>query len=199
MMIKYFLTGFSVKAMTGVDDMMTHVPVISSITRTKRGKFAFSLGIFCAILLAIVAAAFFTSVVKRIPYYRFILAAIIFVLAGIVYSGVLKKKEAEKTEKKINKIKRSKKISNKRFLKLFLTGFVTSFATVIDDSLAYSPALIGSLGETILGITGIIVASVVQIFVMIYFAKKISKIPRRNLISASGLVIIGFLILFGII
>jgi hypothetical protein len=29
-MIKYFLTGFSVKAMTGVDDMMTHVPVIYS-------------------------------------------------------------------------------------------------------------------------------------------------------------------------
>ena len=198
-MIKYLVTGFYVKAMTGVDDMMTHVPVISSITHTKRGKFAFSVGIFCAILLAIVAATFFTSLVKQIPYYRFILAGIIFVLAGMIYSDSLKVKKVKKTEKRINKLRRSKKISNKRFFKLFLSGFVTSFATVIDDSLAYSPALIGSNVEKLLGIAGIILASIVQIFIMIKFARKISKVPHRNLISASGLVIIAFLILFGII
>lgn len=198
-MIKYLLTGFYVKAITGLDDMMTHVPIISSITYTKRGKFAFSIGIFCAIILAIVFATFFSSVITKIPYYRYILAAIIFILAGMIYSDSLKKKKVEKTEKRIEKIKKSKKISRKRFFKLFLSGFVTSFATVIDDSLAYSPALIGSTGEKILGITGILLAALVQIFVMIYFARRISKIRYRNIISASGLVIIGFLILFGII
>ncbi len=198
-MIKYLLTGFSIKVVTGVDDMMTHIPIISSITHTKRGKFAFSFGIFCAIVLAIIFATFFTSLVKQIPYYRYILAAIIFVLAGMIYSDSLKVKKVKKTEKRINKIKKSKKISRKRFFKLFLSGFVTSFATVIDDSLAYSPALIGGGLEMVFGVIGILLAASIQIFVMIYFARKISKIPRRNLISASGLVIIGFLIMFGVI
>ena len=198
-MIKYFLTGFSVKAITGIDDMMTHVPVISSVTRTRQGKIAFSIGIFSAILLAIVFAVFFSSLIKMIPYYRFFLAGVIFVLAFLVYSDFLRKKEAKKAEKRIKKISQSKKISHKRFFRLFLTGFVTSFATVIDDALAYSPALIGGLNQRIFGIAGIISATLIQILIIIYFSKKISKIKHRNIISAAGLVIVGILIIFGII
>lgn len=198
-MIEYLFMGFLVKIITGIDDMMTHIPIISSITHTRKGKFVFSLGIFSAIVLAIVFATFFSSIIKQIPYYRYFLAAIIFMLAGKIYSDSLKKKKVQKTEKRINKIRKSRKMSGKRFIRLFLTGFVTSFATVIDDSLAYSPALIGSLGEKILGITGILTAAVLQILIIIYFSRKISKIKYRNIISSAGLVIIGFLILFGII
>lgn len=198
-MIKYLITGFLVKVITGVDDMMTHIPIISSITRNRKGKIIFSTGILSAIILAVVFATFFTSLIKQMPYYRYILAAIIFILAGMIYSDSLKIKKVKKTEKRINKIKKSKKISKKRFAKLFLTGFVSSFATVIDDSLAYSSVLIGNPGEKVLGITGILTAAVIQIILIIYFSRKISKIPYRNIISATGLVIIGFLILLRVI
>jgi len=198
-MIEYLFMGFFVKIITGIDDMMTHIPIISSITHTRKGKFVFCLGLFSAIILAIVFATFFSSAIKKIPYYRYILAAIIFILAGKIYSDSLKEKKVKKTEKRIKKIRKSKKMSSKRFIRLFLTGFVTSFATVIDDSLAYSPALIGSLGEKILGITGILAAAIFQIMIIVYFSRKISKIKYRNIASSVGLVIIGFLILFGII
>jgi hypothetical protein len=49
MSLKYLLLGFAVKIITGFDDTITHIPVLASVTRTRAGKIAFSIGTLLAI------------------------------------------------------------------------------------------------------------------------------------------------------
>ena len=78
MTLRYFTAGFLVKLITGFDDSLTHVPLMSYLTKTKKGKIAFGIGIFLAICVAIVFATFFSHVLQLIPYYRYIMAGILF-------------------------------------------------------------------------------------------------------------------------
>jgi len=135
MTLKYFLSGFFVKIITGLDDTMVHIPIMGTITKTRLGRIAFSTGILLAIAFAIVLSFLFASTIKLIPYSKYISAGLIFLLAIVIYFDVFIHKPREKVERKLKKIKR---ISVKRFFKLLSLGFIAAFATVIDDIIAYS-------------------------------------------------------------
>ncbi len=195
-MLKEVLSGFFVKLITGLDDTITHVPIISSLTRTRKGKIAFSFGILLAITLAIILSFSFASVLKSFEYYKYIAATIIFLLAFSIYFNLLFPKSKKKEQTKLKLIK--KPVSVKRIIKLIGIGFITAFVTVIDDSLAYS-SLFLLTQNSLLVIIGIYLATLLQITTIIYFSRKIAKIKYKKEVSAIGLIIIGILILFGVI
>jgi len=195
MVLKYLASGFLVKLITGIDDSMVHIPIIANMTRTRLGRIAFAVGILFAITLAIIFSFLFASTIRLIPYYKYLSAGLIFVLAFTIYFDLLIHKPKEKVEKKLKKIKR---ISAKRFLKLIGIGFITAFATVIDDTIAYS-SLFLSLTSVYFVIIGIYLATITQLIMVVYFSKKIQKMPYKKEITVFGLIILGFLILRGII
>ncbi len=199
MVFRYFLAGFLVKLITGFDDTLTHVPLISYLTRTKKGKIAFGIGIFLAICFAIIIAVFFSSLIKNIPYYRYIVSGLIFTLAIVIYFDIFRKDKVRKTEIKMRKVQRVKPISQKRFLRLIVVGFVAAFATVLDDMIAYSSLLLGQGGEKISGIGGILSASLLEIFIIVYFSRKLVGFKFRKEIASIGLLILGILVMKGII
>jgi len=196
MVIKSILSGFSVKIITGFDDTITHVPIIASLTRTKRGKLAFLSGIFLAVSLAIVLSFLFASILRNFRYYNIISSAIIFFLAFSIYFDLFFKKSKKKVQTKLKKIK--KPIPLKRILKLMGIGFLAAFVTVIDDSLAYSSVFL-ALNLNLFLIIGIYLALILELFVIMYFSRKISKIKYKKEISVFGLIILGLLILFRVI
>lgn len=198
-MLKYFVAGFLTKIITGFDDMLTHIPLITYLTRTRMGKVAFSIGIFMAIILAILIAILFSSLIKSIPYYRYILGGIIFILAILIHFNILGKRRVKKTEGKIKKIKKMKRISNKRFLKLNFMGFFAAFATVIDDIIVYSPLFLVEGIKKLIVIFGILLATLIEILIIIYFSKKISKFKYKKEVASLGLFILGILVINGVI
>ena len=198
-LLNHFFAGFFVKLITGFDDTLTHVPLITYLTKTRKGKVAFGIGIFLAICLAIVIAVFFSSLIKSIPYYRYVLGGLIFVLAFVIYFDVFRKDRVKETEDKMKKVQKIKPISNKRFLKLIAVGFVAAFATLLDDIIAYSSILLEQGGQMISGIGGILVAGVFEISIIVFFSKKLAKFEWRKEIASVGLLILGVLVMRGII
>lgn len=195
-MIKEVISGFTIKLITGFDDTITHVPVISNLTKTRRGKVAFTFGIFLAITAAIILSYTFASILRSFKYYHIIAASLLLFLAFSIYFDFLLPKSKKKTQLKLKKIKRQ--ISVKRIIKLIGIGFITAFVTVIDDSLAYSSLFLVSPSPLFI-IFGIYLATFLQIIAIIYFSRKISKIKWKKEISSAGLIIIALLVLFKII
>jgi len=193
MPVKYFFSGIFVKAITGFDDTMVHIPIMATITRTKTGRVAFAFGILCAITLAIIISFLFGSVIKLIPYFKYISAILVFLLAITIYFDLFIHKPREKVVRKI------KKITTKRIFKLIGLGFITAFATVIDDTIAYSALFTKELSIAPYVILGIFSATLIQLYILIYFSKKISKLPYKKQITTIGLIILGFLILFEVL
>ena len=195
-MLKYLFLGFFAKIITGLDDTITNVPIIASVTKTRIGKIAFSIGTLIAIIIAIVLALFFSSILKKIPFYRYIIVGLVFLLAALIYFDVFVHKPRTKAEKKLLKMK---KISAKRFTKLVGIGFIASFATVLDDIIAFAPLFLGALITQLSAIIGILIGAFLEIILVIFFAEKISKIKYKEEIASIGLVILGILILLNII
>lgn len=199
MIVKYFTSGFLVKIVTGLDDSLVHVPVLANTTKTRLGKIAFGLGVLLAIILAITISFLFASSIRSIPNYRYIAASLVFLLAILISLDIFvrkpQKKFEEKSKKKIKPLK-IKKISRKRFFKLLSLGFLASFVTVIDDTIAYAPLFLSSLNYSIFVIIGILSATVIELTAIIYFTRKIQKIPYKKQISILGLTLLGVLILF---
>ena len=196
-MIKYFFLGMFVKLITGLDDTITHIPILASVTKTRAGRIAFSIGTLMAIIFAIIIAVFFSAIFYYIPYYRYIAVGLIFALAIAIYFDVFVHKPRTKAEKQLLKEKRT---TNERFAHLLGIGFIASFATVIDDIIAYIPLfLIPGLLIKAMAIAGIILLTVIEIIAVIYFSGKIAKIKHKEKIAVAGLVILGVLILTGTI
>lgn len=190
-MIKFFVFGFIVKLITGLDDSLTHIPIMASITRTRLGKLAFSIGILSAIITAIVIAFFFSAIIGNFQYYRYIVAGLVFALAAAIYFEIFVHKPREKAEKIL-----IKKISAARFGKLAGIGFIAAFATVLDDIIAYMPLLHDNVTFTAMGI---LTAAILEIVLIVYFAGRIAKLKYKKEISSIGLVVLGVLILVGVI
>ncbi|MBU2639470.1 MAG: hypothetical protein KKG75_02045 [Nanoarchaeota archaeon] len=195
MVIKSLVLGFFAKIVTGFDDTLTHVPVIASLTRTKRGRFAFGFGILLGIGVAIMIALFFSTWIKGFRYFRYVVAVLLFSLAGLIYFDILVTKPRKKEEMKLKKLK--KPIGIKRISKLIGIGFVASFVTVLDDTVAYSSLFLKN--GKIFAIIGILTAAILEILVVIYFSKKISGIKYKEKIASIGLLILGVLVLLGIL
>ena len=139
---------------------------------------------------------FFSSFLHRFPHYRIIAAGLLFFIAFCIYKKCLVVKPRVKAEEKILKLKR---ISKLRFMKLIGIGFLAAFATVIDDIVAYS-ALFVSDGATIFfAIAGILAATLVEITLVIMFSEKLAKVRFKEEIAATGLTILGILLLAGFV
>lgn len=195
MLIKSFFSGIFVKLITGFDDTMVHLPVLTNLTKTKRGRFAFATGIFIAITLAVLISILFASAIRLLPYYHYISASLILILAFIVYFELFTPKKNKKVKKQARKLK---KISSKRIFQLMGIGFITAFATVIDDTLAYTSLFI-SKGSEIPAALGVLTATLIQLSLIIFFSKKISNIRYRKQITTIGLVILSILIFFKVL
>jgi hypothetical protein len=191
MVVKYLLSGFIVKIIAGFDDTMTRIPIVANITRTKRGRYAFAIGVLLAVTLAVILSFLFGSTIKAIPYSNYIAAGLIFLIALSIYFDWFIERPKEKVEKELRKIKR---ISLKRFLKLIVIGFLTAIATIIDDIIVYSGLFLGPSSNAPYIITGIFAATFLQIGAMIYFSKKIMDIKYKKEITVVGLIILAGLI-----
>jgi len=191
MVIKYFLSGLFVKLLAGFDDTMTRIPIMSNMTKTKKGRYAFAIGIFFAVSLAIFIAYTFASLIKSIPYVNYISGGLIFLLAISIQFDLFTQKPKKEIRKKLSHVQR---VSTKRFFKLILLGFITAFATVIDDTIAYSGLFVSQASNTVPIIFGFFTGTILQLTVIIFFAKKFSKIKYKKEITVTGLIILSFLI-----
>lgn len=180
----------------GFDDSMVRIPICGNVTRTKTGRVAFAIGVFMAITLAILFSLFFGSIIKAFPYSNYISAGLIFLLAYSIYFNWFIQKPKKKMERKLRKIKR---VSTKRFLKLLSIGFFVAFATIIDDTIVYSSLFLGPSSNFPFVIMGIFSATILQLSVLIYFSEKFMKIKHKKEITTIGLIILGILILFGVL
>jgi len=79
-------------------------------------------------------------------------------------------------------------------------GFLTAFATVIDDTIAYSSLFLsGAFNTIIFVVAGILTATISQLILVVYFSKRIQKIPYKKNITIIGLVVLSILILFKVL
>lgn len=196
--LKFIVLGFYVKIITGFDDTITHVPVIASLAKKRIGKIAFALGMLSAIIVAITIAVFSSSLIKTIPYYRYITVILIFSLAICIYFDVFVHESRAKTRKKI--LKEVKGISFGRFCKLAGIGFFAAMATVLDDIIVYvSIFTANSFHMTAYAVSGIILATLFEIILVIFFSEKIAKIKYKEEIASIGLLTLGVLILFNVV
>ncbi len=196
MALKYFFSGFFVKIIAGFDDTMTRIPILANITRTKRGKFAFVIGVFLAITIAMLLSFLFGSAIKAIPYSNYISAALIFLIAMSIYFDWFVQKPKKRVERSLVHLK---PISKKRFLKLIAVGFLTAFATIIDDIFVYSGLFLGPLSNIPYIVAGILSATLLQLGAVIYFSHKLMDMRYKKEITVIGLTILGLLILLKIL
>jgi len=196
MMIKYIVSGFFVKIIAGFDDTLTRIPIAAYLTRTRKGRFAFAGGIFLAICLAIVISFLFASVIKSLPYFRYISGTLIFLLALSIYFDIFIQAPKKRFEKKVKKIKA---ISTKRIFKLIALGFLTALATLLDDIIAYSSLFLGEASTILYVIIGLFLGVILQIATMIYFSKKIMLFKYKKEVTTVGLLILCVLVLSGVI
>ncbi len=196
MSLVYLVLGFFIKIVTGFDDTITNVPVLASVTKTRKGRIAFSIGTFLAISLAIIVSYFFASFIRGFPYYRYIVAVLIFGLAAAIYLNVFIHKPRTRAEKRMLKYK---KMSVERFTQLVGIGFIATMATAMDDIIAYFPLFLDSIVTRIYAIGGIFLATVLEILLVIYFSERIAKIKHKREIASLGLVVIGILTMTGLI
>lgn len=191
MVVKYLLSGFFVKIIAGFDDTMTRIPIAANITRTIRGRFAFAIGVLLAVTVAIILSFLFGSTIKAIPYSNYISAALIFLIALSIYFDWFIQKPKKQVEKKLKKIKR---ISLERFLKLIIIGFFTAFATVIDDIIVYSGLFLSTILNSVYVIIGIFFGTLLQLGVLIYFSKKLMAFKYKKEVTTIGLILLSLLI-----
>ena len=99
MFIKYFIGGFFSKTIASFDDAVTRIPVVAQLTKTRKGRIAFSIGNLLAVTVVIVIAMFFSSLLEKIPYTRTITSLLILLLAGAIYFDFFDGKIGKKVEK----------------------------------------------------------------------------------------------------
>ena len=197
LIIEAFALGFAIKVVTGIDDMLTRVPIIATLAKTRRGKVSFSLGAICAVCAATAIAYFFSGLIQTIPSYKNVVAVLIIGLAIAIKFDLFVHRPQEKVKQKIKT--KLPDPSLEKLTKLFLIGFVASFTTVLDDVIAYLPIFFGEPLTITFGVAGIVIATICQATVVILFAEQIAKIPYKEEIAAGGLVILAILILFGVL
>tara|TARA_Y100000310_G_C20699639_1_gene828525 strand:- start:4429 stop:5019 length:591 start_codon:yes stop_codon:yes gene_type:complete len=191
------IQGFIAKLIAGMDDTLTHSPLLASLTRTRKGKFVFILGMLTSIIILISIAMFFSGILERIPYRNWIGAGLIFGLAVFIYFDKVVHRGRDKLVRSI----RSKKYkpSTARLFQLYGTGILTFFATGVDDVIVYAPLLIGPLSKKLLVGSGILLATLLEFYLIFYFSKYIAKIKYKYRITVFGLIVLSVLVGFEII
>lgn len=197
LLLEAFLLGFFVKVITGIDDMLTRVPVLTSLARTRRGKVAFSLGAVTAVCVATLVAYAFSEILHTFQYFHTIVAVLIFALALAIYFDVFVRTPQKRVEKTIQK--KIPRASFEKLSQLFGIGFIASLTTVLDDTIAYMPVFFGTGMQVVFGIAGILVATLLQALVVIFFSEYLERIPHKKEISVVGLLLLAIAIFTGIL
>jgi len=192
MFLEYFILGFLVKIIASLDDAITRIPIVAYITKTRLGRIAFSIGNILAVCLIIIIALLLSIFVSELAYAKHISAGLVFLLAIAVYFKFFKSKNVgpEKTK--------THKCCWARALKLAGMGFLVSFVTLIDDMVAMAPLFLNN-DHKAYTILGILIATIIQIVLIIYFAKQLDRIKYKREIASIGLVILSVLIFFGVV
>ncbi len=192
--LKYIIGGVLSKALASFDDAVTRIPIIAQLTRTKQGRIAFSIGNLLAVTAAVAMAWCFSSLLEKFSYTHVITSILILVLAFFVYLDLFGKKKEEKIEKEKHKIR--KKITRSRFFHLIWLGFFVSIITLLDDFVVLTPLFLGDLKSQIFALIGIYLATFIQLAVMVYLAKGLSKLKHVKEIAVIGLLILSALVYF---
>jgi len=189
----FLIEGFFAKIITGADDMLTHTPLVVSLTKSRRGKLVFISGMFTSIFILIVISMLFGNLLRLIPYKNIISAVLLLMLAAFVYYSrfIHARKEANWIQERIPK--EPKKIM------LFFMGLLVFFITGIDDIVVYSSLLVNTFAKQLLVAAGILIAAVLELIVVFHFSKKISKIKHIEKITIIGLIILSVLVGFKIL
>jgi len=177
------------------DDALIRVPVISSLTETKEGRTAFSIGTLAAVTLAVVFAYLLSHLIDALSFAHLISASFIYLLAFLLYFDLLTPKVLIRKEEKIMAVVKKPK---RKFISLVGVGFIVSFATLIDDIIVLIPLYLENASFTKVTL-GIYLAAILQIIVAIFFAGKISRLSFKKEISVISLVILAFLVLLRVI
>lgn len=189
------IEGFFVKSVASFDDTLSRIPILLELTRTRKGKIAFSIGTLLALTLIIIIAIFFSNIFDLIPYRNQVVAFLILLLAVGVYFKIFSKKPEKEVEKVIAKVN----LDASKLSRLVLTGFVISFITLIDDMIVLLPLFHGDNPSRLYSIIGVYLATVIQIVIVIYFSHKIGNIKYTREISSLALVFLAILVAIGII
>ena len=191
--LQHFFLGFFVKSVASFDDTLTRIPIISLLTKTYKGKVAFSIGTLLALSVILVFSSLIYSVLEFFPYKRYLIAGLIIMLAIFAYFGFF-------ISAPVGKVKNIVKpaFTRGRFLKLLIAGFVISFITLIDDSLILVPLFLKDRLSTAIAISGVYIAALVQIAIVIYFGEKINNIRFKRELSSGSLILLSVLILLGV-
>jgi hypothetical protein len=90
-------------------------------------------------------------------------------------------------------------ISTERFVMLMIAGLIVSLITLIDDVAAMVPLFGSQMAQSFSVAAGIVVATVIQLTLVIYFAEFLDRMPRKREIAGGGLAIYGLLVILGIL
>jgi hypothetical protein len=194
-MLTFFLAGLTINLLTSLDDALTRIPVLTAAARSRRGRLAFTLGNMLAVTLAVLLAFLLSRFLETLPNTQYIIAGLIFILAGIVYFDLL----ALKPPAKINAEVERSKWQPQRLPKLIGLGLVMTFITMIDDMFALAPLFLHGWQASLAALAGIYTAALILAVMVIFFAHKLAVLPHKRLLATLSLIIFGLLLLFGII
>ncbi len=187
--------GFLVKFIASFDDTLTRIPIISHLTKTYRGRIAFSLGTLLALTVIIIIALFFSEVLLLIPHTRIIVSGLIFLLALSVYFELFSSISNRSATPQVN----SASSRTRRALSIISAGFVVSFITLLDDVIVLIPLFLGGWSSKFWAVVGIYLAAIIQILFVIYFGKRMEKIPFKKEMAAGALLVLAVLVFTGIV
>lgn len=196
-MIRPLIAGFIIKIAAGFDDMFSRVPVVVALTRTRIGKIAFAIGNLLAVILVIAAVQYIAPFMENIENYRALIGSAILVIAAVVYFELFSGFATRRQEGVVKRL--SSRFSLERFLTLMSVGFVVSLFTLIDDAVVYMPLFVTDGLSSWLAAAGILVATLIQLAVMVYAAERLAKIKYQKEIAAGALLIYAALVFNGVV
>lgn len=189
-----FFIGFFAKTIASLDDMITRIPVLTALTRTRRGKIAFSLGTLIATAVIIAIAQFFSFLLLEIQYANYITSSLIILLGVLVYFEVLTPSPRIKLR---GSFIGADKISLSKLTLLLWYGFFISLITLIDDTIVLLPLF--EEGNELLLIAGIYTATIIEIAFVIWGSGKLKKIRHKKEIATIALFAYAVLVFSGVI
>jgi hypothetical protein len=195
--LKHFILGFFAKTIASLDDTATKVPVVVALAKKRVGKVAFALGSFTALLLTLFVAGEVASFISGFSYTRYVLGAMIVILAVLIRFDVFTVRE-----KKVSawgRLRARAESLHMRFIRLTGIGFLVTLVTLIDDTFAYLPLLADAWSARWYAIGGIILSALIQLYLLVYFAETLQKFKYAKQVSFYGLLIFAALVFAGFV
>lgn len=196
MFLKHFLLGFFAKTVTSLDDTVTKVPLVAAIAKTTLGKYAFAIGNLCALIVTLAVAGLVAPVVGKFAYMHVVLGVVLVVLAFLIKFDVFTVRERRFGEVRAKRWYRKAHIS---FLRLMSIGFVVAFVTLIDDTIVFLPLLADAGSLLMYAVGGILISTIIQLAILIYFAKALQKFRYGKELSFYGLLLFAALVFAGVV